>query len=237
MKQIYLILLPLILFACAPHFPDVMPGSTQMLKGPDNRMALLSVPADYTPKKRHILFIALHGGGDIAPAFHDLWKIVCDSLGIILLTPQGTEKSEIGFGWTLTGNSESFLRSIVEEARKRVNIDPDRIYIGGFSAGGSLAYYMALRYPHIFSGVIALGASFQNEWISLAKPNDLLKRQRIYIGHGDLESNIDNVSQSKDLLKQAGVTVDFSVYKNTGHAIPEPKLDELLRALRFITEK
>ena len=181
MKNFLALLFLILFFACSRNYPDIEPGSTQILKELNNSVALLSVPSNYTSQKNYPLFIALHGHGDIAPAFHDLWKPVCDSLGIVLLTPQGTEPVDIGFGWTFSGNSESFLRNVIEEVRKKVNINPDRIYIGGFSAGGSLAYYMALPYPHIFSGVIALSASFQNKWINLAKPHDLLKRQRIYI--------------------------------------------------------
>lgn len=237
MKKIYPLLFTVFFVTCSPDYSNIEPGSTQILKEQDSRIALLSVPANYSVQKSHPLFIALHGHGDIAPAFHELWKPVCDSMGMILLTPQGTEPAEIGYGWALSGNSEKFLRNCIEEARKRANIDPKLIYIGGFSAGGSVAYYMALKYPHVFSGVIALGASFQNEWLNLSKSPDLLRRLPIYIGHGELEPNVDEIYVSESFLKKAGFRVKLSIYKNIGHGIPEPKRAELFRALRFIMMK
>jgi predicted esterase len=237
MKKIYPLLFPVFFFTCSPDYSNIEPGSTQILKEQDSRIALLSVPANYTVKKSHPLFIALHGHGDIAPAFHDLWKPVCDSLGMILLTPQGTESAEIGYGWTLSGNSEKFLRNCIEETRKRANIDPDHIYIGGFSAGGSLSYYMALKYPHVFSGLITFGASFDKSWFNFAKTNPMVGRLRIYIRYGELEDHVSDVRLATSLLKKTGAAVQLKIYEDIGHTIPEPKRTELAKSLEFITAK
>lgn len=45
-----------------------------------NTKNLYFMPDKYTPKQTWPLVVALHGYGDNATAFHDLWKSVTDSL-------------------------------------------------------------------------------------------------------------------------------------------------------------
>lgn len=47
----------------------------------------------------------------------------------------------------------------VHEASKRIPIDPERIYIGGFSGGGRSGSKVALLYPEVFAGGVFVAGS------------------------------------------------------------------------------
>ena len=237
MKETIYLVMAFCVFACSPNYPDIKPGATRLVKSGEDKkaIAVYSVPAAYSSKTPWPLFIALHGPGNQASPFHDLWRGSADSLGVVLLTPEGNVPVSLGFTWTLKdSSSEMVIRNAIDEVRRQVNIDPNRIYIGGYSAGGSMAYYMALKYARIFSGVIALDADFDGRWMKLPLTRERLARWRVYIGHGDLESNLDEAMTTKETFKQTGASVRMTLYKNLVHGIPEPKGEELARALSFI---
>jgi dienelactone hydrolase len=95
-----------------------------------------------------VYFFDPHGSGSLP--LHK-YKASADSLGFIL----------IGSNTSKNGNdlqySEDLWRIMSEDARKRLNIDPQRIYTAGFSGGAKVAGYVALNHPEI-KGVLAMGA-------------------------------------------------------------------------------
>jgi predicted esterase len=50
------------------------------------------------------------------------------------------------------------------QLRKRFNVDPDRVYVSGFSGGGRVASMLAVAYADVFSGAIPLcGVNFYTD--------------------------------------------------------------------------
>jgi predicted esterase len=68
----------------------------------------------------------------------------------------------IGSNNSRNGNSldqaEAIWQNLFDDTKKRLNIDPQRIYTAGFSGGAKVAGYVALQHPGI-KGVIANGAA------------------------------------------------------------------------------
>ena len=197
-----------------------------------NTMSLYSVPAKYRPEQAWPLVVALHGYGDNAAAFHDLWKSATDSLGFVLLTPQGEERTKEGFGWAWGSNAERAVQISIDIVRKVVHVDPKRVYLTGFSLGGSLCYKLGLKYPHIFHGLAPLGAPFDKKFLS---ENRTLQNLRVYIGHGTLENNFSTSAQAAaNMLQDLGAKVNLVPYEGIGHGLPEPKEKELIKILTFL---
>jgi predicted esterase len=194
---------------------------------------LYSVPVNYHPKNSFPMIVALHGGGSNAVAFHDLWKSTTDSLGFVLLTPRGDAGDETGIGRSWGENAEQSVMISIDIVRKAVHVDPKRIYIAGFSSGGKTAYYLGLKYANLFHGFAALGAPLDKNVIHKNKifPN----KQKIYIAHGSLETQIAEKSTPViDELKNHGAAVEYVQYQGIGHTLPEPKEDELGRILNYL---
>ncbi|MBX7150025.1 hypothetical protein K1X84_00195 [bacterium] len=235
-------IIPIAIFsilACSPSYQAFEPNSTHVLEvvsDSGRNLALLSIPSNYSSSRTWPLFIALHGYGDRADAFLDLWKPAADSLGIIVLVPQG-EKAVPGAGWSWTTGSEKNIRMAIDEVQKKIPIASRQIFIGGFSAGGSLSYYLGLKYPHVFSGIVALGASFDPKSLTSIQNSQLLQGKKIYIGHGMLEDNFESsalVAESE--FKKLGASISMNPYKEIAHTLPEPKRHEIEKILKFLLD-
>jgi len=74
----------LILLGCGKKYDYIEPRAVATIQvnfkdqggSARNTISLYSVPDKYTPKQAWPLMVALHGLGDHAAAFHDLWKSV-----------------------------------------------------------------------------------------------------------------------------------------------------------------
>ncbi len=215
------------------------PGSTIeaviTIKGtgtPIQTRAIYSVPPQYDQDIPAPLLIALHGYGANAAAFHDLWKPVTDSLGFVLLTPQGDIPLGGNFSWSWSGNAEKIVLASLDVVRKHVFIHPTEIYLAGFSMGGSLSYHIGLKHPKIFHGIAALGAPFDAHEIPQisGRTNDM----KVYIGHGELDNHLEEARNAYALLSEKGMDVQLQIYPETGHTLPEPMREELVRILNFL---
>lgn len=94
-----------------------------------------------------VYFFDPHGSGSLP--LHK-YKTSADSLGFILI---GSNTSKNGNDFQY---SEELWRIMSEDSRKRLKIDPQRIYTAGFS-GGAKVGYVALNHPEV-KGVLAMGA-------------------------------------------------------------------------------
>ena len=100
--------------------------------------------------KKAGLLIGLHGGGEGAGSAGEAagnWSMP-KTLGMY---PQGIRL--VHDTWN-TVHGERFVISLIELAKARYEIDPDRVYVAGFSMGGTGSYHMAGRWPDLFAGAI-----------------------------------------------------------------------------------
>ncbi len=96
------------------------------------------------------LLIGLHGGGAGAGDAHEAqgnWSMP----GVLAIYPQGIRL--VDDTWN-TVHGEAFVVSLIEYAKARHEIDPDRVYVAGFSMGGSGSWHMAGRQPDLFAAAI-----------------------------------------------------------------------------------
>ena len=226
---------------------DLQPGMTFSLRcsipttdgGFQDIPCICSVPNTYTRDTGWPAVIALHGHGSNAAAFHHLWKPVTDSLGFVLVTPQGDCPTEAGIGWGWSAASERIVRTCLDSAGGRVNLDPRRMYLVGFSGGGMGACYIGFRHALAFRGVGILGAAPDADLLQEAEASIRTKTSqsefRVYIGHGEFETGLsERAAQAATQLEQLGVSVKHTVYPGIGHSLPRPMEHELRRVLFYL---
>jgi hypothetical protein len=110
---------------------------------------LVKVPDSYTKTKLWPLLIVLHGLGDgpiIVPSINSMVQI----------GPFGR-----GDLW-YRGLGEEDVFECINFARQIFNIDPDRIYLCGFSMGGAGTFDLGLKHPDIWAACVPVCGKLDN---------------------------------------------------------------------------
>ena len=103
----------------------------------------------------YALFICLHGGGHGAASMNDgQWKDIIPfesggfQNGTIAVAPRGINNE-----WNLHFVDESYpaLTRLIEDYIIFRSVDPNRVYLMGFSAGGDGTYQLSERLPHLLA--------------------------------------------------------------------------------------
>lgn len=124
-------------------------------------------------------------------------------------------------------------------ASRHYRIDPQRVYVGGFSGGSRVAQKLALGYPDVFRGLLLTGGSDPIGTAGFVPPGRermrlFQHRTRIVFATGTM----DWPNQTKDARTRASFG-DFCVRgmqmvapSRTGHWVPEDRvMERVLRAL------
>jgi poly(hydroxyalkanoate) depolymerase family esterase len=121
---------------------------------------LAYVPSSYngTPMP---LVVALHGCTQSADQFRQQtgWDRLAEANGFIVVFPQQIRANNFMRCWDFfqpnhmkRGSGEpSVIAGITQRVRSRYAVDPQRIYIDGFSAGGAMSAVMAATYPDLYA--------------------------------------------------------------------------------------
>jgi poly(3-hydroxybutyrate) depolymerase len=119
----------------------------------------LYVPSNYDPRERTPLLVCLHGGVSRKELIEDFDERIKDSPfvkmadreGYILIFPLG----HFGATWWDSVGIRNVLQQI-RLTKKDFNIDDNRVYMTGFSDGGSGSFLFAMCYPSDFAGFLPL---------------------------------------------------------------------------------
>jgi len=117
-----------------------------------SRTFIVYIPASYNPAKAVPLLLSLHGTGEDAAYQNSLadFKPIADTANFIIVMPNGKPVPQMyGFqGWDIFPTSSGFddvgfLSRLIDTLSARYNIDADRIYSTGHSAGAIMSYKLA----------------------------------------------------------------------------------------------
>lgn len=130
----------------------------------------------------------------------------------------------------------TIIHNLIEE-QVRTGIAYDKIMIGGFSQGGAMALYSALRYPKRLAGVLALSC-----WLPLIDDfPEAAHKENLTIpilqchGTNDDMIRLSWIQSGSQLKIKTFLTNDnytFKTYPNLGH---ETCFQEMIHAKEFIT--
>ena len=205
---------------------------------------------DIHPQDARHAVIWLHGLGDsgagLAPLV-DALDLPAD-LPVRHLLPDAPERPiTINMGYKMRGwyDIKSFdnpadraVESHVRESATRIaalldqlvaeGFAPERILLAGFSQGGVIASFTALRHPVRLAGLLCMSTYLAAPDALLAEMNEVTRALPICYMHG-IYDDVVNLSMgwdAKNRLEAAGLTLEWHEYPMR-HEICRPQLDDI----------
>ena len=176
---------------------------------------LIKVPAGYTKTKSWPLLVVLHGKGD----------------GPIIVPPINSMVQIGPFGrgdlW-YRGLGEKDVFECIELARQIFNINPDRIYLCGFSIGGAGTFGLGLKNPDTWAACVPVCGTLSNLEL-IGNANNL----PFWINTGSVDKVVPAKYSKKAYKKAVELGFDrwkYTEYEGMGHSfwIDWPRIEKWL---------
>ena len=130
-------------------------------------------PDGFSMDQTYPLIISLHGGADYADANMEYtgFTQINDQNNFVLIFPQGTVAAGKGdTGWYSGGDCSSievcdisFIERLIDYSLEELAIDPNRVYVSGFSNGAFMAYTTACFLSDKVAAVAPVSGSLSPE--------------------------------------------------------------------------
>lgn len=175
--------------------------------------AYLALPA--TPGK-HPGIVLLHSFNGLEPGYKDMVDVMARD-GFIVIAPE----------WQTYGQRagdpevEAVVRSSVAALQARPEVDPARIGLTGFCAGGRYTMLFLPQVPELKAGVAFYGFPYSRGNTNNTTPaehiGDLADPLLIIHGSGDRPSPVDGIFTYTKELDAAGKYYELKVYQGMPH--------------------
>ncbi len=202
---------------------------------------LVCPPREQIEKPLPVL-LALHGQGMSAGKFLRI-LLSLETAEMLLVVPEGVYPFEIrkqqalhiGYGWYLyrgdqeqfhehLQTSEAYLLELLDRVEKLYPVERQRSVILGYSQGGYLAGFMALRQRQRFAGLIIASARLKHEFLRSELAAGDLPDTLFLHSELDRATPWSRAEEGMQLLQQAGAQVERFLH-SAGHRLPEEALE------------
>ncbi|GMV80312.1 MAG: hypothetical protein AMXMBFR7_14960 [Planctomycetota bacterium] len=195
----------------------------------------ISVPGKYAPNRLWPLFFGLHGGGNNTGSGqqHIGAMVGMNRLDAIVVCPTSVDLGVQKY-WRNPKNEEA-LKLLIRHLSRQFAIDPDRIYLTGYSMGGIGSYYLGARMTDVFAATAPGGGA----WHGIHWP--VMLNTPVYIWHGKKDmrgknfTDFPNAENAAAILKELGYDHHFAAL-DCGHA-PTPASAETAMGEWLLTKK
>ncbi|MBD3217576.1 MAG: hypothetical protein GF310_04815 [candidate division Zixibacteria bacterium] len=198
----------------------------------------IQIPVDYSSKKKYPLLIVLHGGGSSIERAKSNWKSEkLDNEFIVAFFQSYMHQDLITFGWrTSDPRAREDIKKLSAQIVKDYSIDTEKIVIGGISAGGSMAFDLAINDIIPVNGVFGVcpgkPQEFAEENIEAAKSRDV----KAYILGGERDYYLIKQKEMADAFDWSGLDYKQVVLDEHGHDYPEDFSKWIDIALEFLVQ-
>jgi len=208
-----------------PPREEASPWEEIRFRGAGGRMqtAVLRVPESYKAgADRAPLVVELHGGvmtprpirsAEMRETDYSIVGAMEDKA--FYLQPKGTRSA---VWWSRAGRAN--VMAAIREVKRRYPIDSNRVYLGGFSDGGSGTYFYAFADPTPFAAFVPLNgfAPYVQSGGLQIHPRNALNRPLYIVATGRDFYPLPIVRAVARSLREAGVDTTFKLYPELPHA-------------------
>ena len=130
-------------------------------------------PLHYERNYAYPLLVWLHGPGDDERQLQRVMPLI-SMRNYVAVGPRGCATCDVaaGYCWEQTpadiASTENRVMDCISEVGNRFNVAADRVFIGGYQCGGTMAFRIGLKFPERFAGVLSIGGPFPTGLTPLA---------------------------------------------------------------------
>lgn len=159
--------------------------------------------------------------GYVMPAWYDLYGVTGSS-----------QEDEVGIKI-----SQTYINALIQKELDR-GISANRIALAGFSQGGAIALYTALRYPAELAGILALSTYLPSKTKLAAEANPANAAIPIFMAHGVYDDviSIDLCKISLQALQGNHLAVDWHEY-NMAHSVCAEEIVDIRHFIQRILQQ
>jgi hypothetical protein len=182
------------------------------------------VPESYGSAASYGLMVWLHAPGSFdADELVQRWKPLCDQYDLILLAPQSADIRR----WT--PNEFEFVRKTMDDVIGNYAIDPTRVVLHGYLAGGAMAYHVGFSNRDISRAIAPVAASLP---VRVGVPQtDPVQPMAIYSCSSPESEGAEQIQAGEKKLQERAFPVEVV-------RLPQPRRylnsDELQRLMRWV---
>jgi poly(3-hydroxybutyrate) depolymerase len=174
-----------------------------IVSGGKRRTYYLYVPPGVTKDAPVPLVLTLHGSGMDGRGLVVEWKKLAAKERFVVAGPDSRDSG----GWSAPVDGPEFLRDLVEELKQSAPIDPQRVYLFGWSAGANFGLQMSLYESEYFAAAaIFAGALLPVRYPMLDEAGRKIPIS-LTVGTSDPYYPLREVRATRDALKAHGFTV------------------------------
>jgi len=124
------------------------------------------LPHRYEPKYRYPLIVWLHSDGHNENQISQVMPHISSQnyVGVGIRGSRSVDPVGHRFDWSFNppavSRCEDAIFQAIDDASNRYSIHPERVFLAGYGAGGTMARRVSLRHGSAFAGCISLGGRF-----------------------------------------------------------------------------
>ena len=214
-----ILLLLLLQSTLAADIPTVSPGTEVRITAPKTgKTFLLYVPVDYTDTRPFPVIFCYHGYRGTATTWP--FKQVTNGQGFIVVGMNyATDAYYHKLRFTTTGPEKIFFDEALAIISTRVNVDPDYIFMGGYSQGGYSTTVLGEQLLERLAGNLVLGAG--RCYVDMnPPPAELIRGHPFFYGVGELDDpHYPRAKRALQFYTECGADVTFEGWKDETHKL------------------
>jgi len=168
--------------------------------GGRTRTYYLLVPESAKKAGSPPLIVLLHGSGRDGKSLLDPWTPLAKKEGIVLVAPDAMTPQ----GWRVPEDGPEFLYDLVELIANQIDVDRQRVYIFGHSAGAGHGLVMALLESEYFAAVAVHAGMLPESSYPMIDRAARKTPIAMWIGTDDALFPLPVVRATRDALKAHG---------------------------------
>lgn len=172
------------------------------------------IPTSYDNVHPLPAILLVHGGGGDGPGFMALWQTFAQQNGIVLMAPT------LPLGATFETLVPQLFPALIEAVKQQWKIDPSRVYVFGYSAGGYSTFDAAMFDSTYFAAVGVFACIITPDYYSIVQQATRKTPIAMYIGDHDQFFTLAQTRATRDLLLSNGFPVHYVEIPNQDHNYP-----------------